>query len=59
MGSRKVIIVELLVMSSDFFDEFVFRKHNHYYPRVTLKTYLPVKRIGSKFSVLPGDNNGY
>ena len=21
----------------------------HYYPRVTLKTYLPVKRIGNKF----------
>jgi hypothetical protein len=31
----------------------------HYYPRVTLKTYLPVKRIGNKFLVLPGDNNGY
>jgi hypothetical protein len=23
------------------------------------KTYLPVKRIGNKFLVLPGDNNGY
>ena len=31
----------------------------HYYPRVTLNTYLPVKRIGNKFLVLPGDNNGY
>jgi hypothetical protein len=31
----------------------------HYYPRVTLKTYLPVKRIGNNFLVLAGDNNGY
>ena len=31
----------------------------HYYPRGTLKTYLPVQRTGNKFLVLPGDNNGY
>jgi hypothetical protein len=24
-----------------------------------LPVYLPVKRIGNKFLVLPGDNNGY
>ena len=31
----------------------------HYDARVTLKTYLPVKRIGNKFLVLPGHHNGY
>jgi hypothetical protein len=25
------------------------KDHIHYYARVTLKTYLPVKRIGNKF----------
>ena len=30
-----------------------------HYAWITLKTYLPVKRIGNKFLVLPGDNNGY
>jgi hypothetical protein len=30
----------------------------HYDARVTLKTYLPVKRIGNKFLVLPGHHNG-
>ena len=34
-------------------------RYIHYYPRVTRKTYLPVKRIGNKFLALPGDNNGY
>jgi hypothetical protein len=33
---------------------------NHNYDaRVTLKTYLPVKKIGNKFLVLPGHHNGY
>ena len=31
----------------------------HYDARVTLKTYLPVKRIRNKFLVLPGHHNGY
>ena len=31
----------------------------NYGARVTLKTYLPVKRIGNKFLVLPGHHNGY
>ena len=34
-------------------------RYIHYYPRITLKTYLPVKRIGNKFLKWPGDNNGY
>ena len=31
----------------------------HYDARVTLKTYLPVKRIGNKFLVLPRHHDGY
>ena len=31
----------------------------HYYARVTLKTYLPVKRIGKKFLKWPRHNNPY
>ena len=31
----------------------------HYDARVTLKTYLPVKKIENKFLVLPGHHNGY
>jgi hypothetical protein len=38
---------------------FIEKAYIHYDARVTLKTYLPVKRIGNKCLVLPGHHNGY
>ena len=53
--SSKIRFLALLVKKI----RLAYRTYIHYYPRVTLKTYLPVKRIGNKFLVLPRDNNGY